>query len=334
MIPSKKDEGKVSAGDILFLVVLILVLLFLIPFYSSIFEVLKLSAQFMVGADTYIGLLGSILGGFMLFLGIKHHNNAIKVFGLLLTFAFLLSPFYTYLGKRNHLKESLGKYTFQGITVIQPDSCQLEEKAAEKISDTFQTQFGSDLDIDSVESTPLPKSNASWKEKLRCMATETHYVYKITYQDAFDEKRTILYDGDENFDNALKVHSYEILYGKIGEYLEEYEPLHYQLKVYGQGKAPTELNRTSVINEKINLPNPNEITLKNFYQDKRLVLEIWFQRLKDKNKIHQLVSDLEEKSVTDFPVIIHYGNTSEYYLRGLWYPFLEKEFITKLIGSE
>ncbi len=337
MGPSNRDEGKMGVGDIVFLVILVVILIFLIPFYSSIFNVLKLAVQFMVGADTYVGLLGSLLGFFMLFLGFKHRNSIIKIFGLLLMFIFILNPFYEYLGNRKHLQESLGKYTFQGLSVIQPDSCQLEEKVQMKMVDTWNTQFGSDLDIEGVQTSPLPKSDASWKEKLRCMPVETHYVYKISYKDAFDENRTILYDGKENFNAMLKVHSYEILYEKIGDYLKDIQGIgkfEYYFKISSQGKGLLILDRSSVVNENVIIPTPNKITLKNFYQDKRLALEIYFKNLKDKDKIYQLVNDLEEKSEYPFPIIIHYGNFSEYYLRGIWYPYSENELITRLIRSE
>lgn len=337
MGPSNRNEGKIGIGDIVFLVILVVILIFLIPFYSSIFNVLKLAVQFMVGADTYIGLLGSLLGFFMLFLGFKHSNSIIKIFGLILMFAFLLNPFYEYLGNREHLKKSLGKYTFQGLTVIPPDSCQLEEKVQDKMIDTWNSQFGSELDIEEIGPTPLPKSDASWKEKLRCMPVETHYVYRISYTDAFDENRTILYDGKDNFNAMLKVQSYEILYEKIGDYLDEIQGIgkyNYHFKISIQGKGLLTLDRSSVVNENVIIPTPNKITLKNFYQDKRLILEIQFKNLKDKNKIYQLINDLEEKSEYAFPIIVHYGTTSEYYLRGVWYPYLEKEFITRLMKSE
>lgn len=337
MGPSNQDEGKMTIIDILFLIVLVVIAIFLIPFYSSIFEVLKLAIQFMVGVDTYIGLLGVLLGAFMLFLGFKQRNSAIKIFGLLLVFAFIVSPFYEYLGNRKYIKNALGKYTFHSLSVIQPDGCQLEEKVKDKMSDTFQSEFGSDLDIESVPTTPVPKSDASWKEKLRCMATETHYVYNISYTDAAGEKKIIAYDGKENFNEMLKIHSYEILYQELGEHLETIPnmgKIDYQLKLYIQGRGILPLDRTSVVSEKVVLPSPNKITLKNFYQDKRILLEFHFEKAKDKNQVHQFVKELEENSEGTFPVIVSYGNTKEYYLRGSWYPYNEQEFMLRITKDD
>ncbi len=337
MGPSNRDEDKLSVGDIIFLVILLVIVIFLIPFYSSIFEVLKLAFQIMVGIDTYIGLLGSIMGLFMLFLGFKHKNCFIKIVGLCLSFAFLLSPFYEYLGSRNYLKKTLGNYTFSGLTVVQPTSCELEQKVQDKIVNTINDQFGSELDIEGVEVTNPSSTGGSWKDKIKCMQVETHYVYKISYKDFYDESRTILYDGRENFDSMLRLQSYEIIQEKMANYLDDYKELgkvSHQFKFYGQGRGIRNLDRSSVISEKISFPTPNKITLNNFYQDNRLILEITFQNLKDKNKVYELVRNLEDTSKGTFPVIVHYGNTSEYYMRGIWYPFNEKDLVEKLIRGE
>ena len=106
MGPSNRDEGKMGICDIVFIILLVLMLLFLIPFYSSILDILKLASQFMVGADTYIGLLGFILGFFMGKIIVKRSIDisfllcliyALISFGLMLLIGSLKYVFYDYM---------------------------------------------------------------------------------------------------------------------------------------------------------------------------------------------------------------------------------------------
>ena len=329
MGPSNRDEGKMGICDIVFIILLVLMLLFLIPFYSSILDILKLASQFMVGADTYIGLLGFILGFFMMFLGFKYRNSVIKIFGLLLMFSFLLSPFYGYLGNYHYLKESLGKYTYKGLEVILPDDCMVEKKEEPKNSNTFESGMDSNFSFFN--------NSSSWKDKMKCMSTETHYVYKISYRNDFQEEKMILFDGKENFDKMMRVQSYEIVYEKMGDYFSSIKGIgkvDYQFKISISGKGILDLDRSTVINEYISFPSPHRVNLSNFYQDSRLILYVKFQTISNQDKVHKVITELEEKSENDFPVIVNYGNKKEYYLRGLWYNFSEKELISKLIRDE
>ena len=147
----------------------------------------------------------------------------------------------------------------------------------------------------------------------------------------------ILFDGKENFDKMMRVQSYEIVYEKMGDYFSSIKGIgkvDYQFKISISGKGILDLDRSTVINEYISFPSPHRVNLSNFYQDSRLILYVQFQTISNQDKVHKVITELEEKSENDFPVIVNYGNKKEYYLRGLWYNFSEKELISKLIRDE
>lgn len=335
MGPANRNDDKLSVGDIVVFVLFFGMAIFLIPFYSSIFEVLKQAGQMTVGVNTYLGIFGVIFGFFLFSLGIRNRNNAIKIFSLCLTFFFLLFPFYGYFSNRTYFKETLGDYKFGKIVIVQPDDCELIKEAQQNISDKLTNQFGNDLDFDvevDYSYSNYVTSNTSYKQRIACMPSKTHYVYKLTYKDVYGSERTILYDGKENFDVLLVVSSYEIMNDEVGTFLmEEANVEHgsYQFKIYSNGSGLVPLTRKNSVSEKLHLPYPSVISLNNFYKDKRLVLDVEFF---DRETAYQTIEKLWSESGSQFPVIIHYGKNTEYYFEGTWYRESEQQLFERMKG--
>ena len=323
-------KGKWNLGDILFFLLLFGILLFLIPFYSSLGEIFWLAVQFEVGTDTYISILGFLLCVFILFLGIKHKNSITKIFSLLLAFVFLLGPFWGYFEDKPYLNQIFSSYRFKKIKVIPPEECELDKNVQEHISNKLEQEYGEDMHID-VETMKPTNTRKSVKDKIRCMPSHTHYTYLIEYKDTAGEKRTIVYDGKDTFYDNMLEDSFEITYASVGAYFKQTSTernVSYRFYLY-KDKKLVEMTRGNVISEKLSFPYPSEVSIQNFNQDTRMVLDITFSILVKQAEAHSRVEKLEEETRYPLHAIIHYGKTVEYYAGGKWYSS-EADFLKKL----
>ncbi len=324
--PRKK---KIGIGDALFIILLIGMLIFMIPFYSSIFDIVSLAAQFMVGSDTYICILGFVFSIFLIILGTKYKNSTTRIFALILGFVFIMSPFWGYIKERSYFRRTFSSYHFKGITVIQPDECGLVQKTQEQISQKLEEEYGEDMHIDVEKVTPI---NNTLKEKLKCMPSKTNYAYLIEYKDSSGQTRTITYDGEKNFDKRMAVASYEIMYTSIGDFFQEKQPdrkVDYQFYFYDKVNGLRTMTRGNLVENKISFVYPATLTLNNFNQDKRLVLDATFSILAHPEEIHHIIEELDQNSEYPLRSIVHYGKTQEYYIDGKWYT-KESEFLQKM----
>lgn len=328
-IPKKKKK----IGDIIFIVLLIIMLLFLIPFYSSLANIAVLGAQLLVGTDTYLALIGFIFCLFIMFLGFKYKNNITKNFALILAFIFVISPFFGYFESRSEIKSMLGDYSFKGLTVIQPDECQLDRQVQEQISNALEENFGSDLQIEVEKTTP---KNTTAKEKIRCMPSKTHFAYTIAYTDAYGQKKTVVYDSEVDFEDTVMTQSYNILYNKMGEYLREKEgerQVSFTMYIYNSSSGLVELTKKTLLSEDYSLPYPFKLTLENFCIDKRFALEVTFSLVTSQEIAHSIIEELVGMSNIDYPVLIHYGKSTEYYWKGSWIAGDKDDFVSTLKGE-
>ncbi len=336
MGPIKQEECKVDVGDIIFYILLVVTLLFLIPFYSGIFEILKYASQIMVGVNTYITLGGAFLGFAVILIGFKKKLSFIKIIGLFVMVGFLLVQFYSYIGNRGYFKESLGNYTFDKLLVIAHNDCEMEKQMQAEVANKLSSEIGEEgeIDVDNIPTTD--PTDGTIKDKIRCMPSTTHLIYKIAYKDSRGIDRNILYDGKNNFEDALSLESYKILNEELEDYLNSKKgkgKVFHKFKIYSTGKGFIDLTNSILISEKVSMPYPGKITIDNFYQDSRLVLELNFDLVIDKTLAKEIVKELDEKFQDSLIAIIHYGKNTEYYFQGQWYQELESAFIKRLSGN-
>lgn len=336
MEPVKQENVKVDIGDVIFYILTIIILIFLIPFYSGIIEILKYASQLMVGVNIYIALGGVALGFSIIVVGFKKKMSPIKIIGLLFMTGCLLYPFYDYIGNRGYFKEVLGNYTFDELVVIAHTDCEMEKQMQAEVANKFSVEFGEDVEVnaDNIETTD--PTDGTIKDKLRCMPSTTHIVYKISYKDKKENERVIVYDGKNNFSDMILLESYKILQEDLEEYLNSKKnggKISYQLKLYSNGRGIIDVDNNTLLSEKVKLPYPSNISIDNFYQDDRLILDISFELNVNKDLAHEIVEDLIEIENKDIPVIIHYGQSTEYYFKGNWYKETEKELYKKISGN-
>ncbi len=327
-------KRKINIGDVIFGTLLVGMLLFMIPFYSSIIDIIMLSAQFMVGSDTYVCILGFLFCVFLIFLGIKYKNNATKIFALILGFAFIMSPFWGYLKERKYFDRTFSTYHFKGITVVLPDTCGVAQKAEEQLANKLEEEYGEDMHID-VDKIPMPIKNSTFQEKLKCMPTKTQYAYLIEYKDANGQSRVITYDGEDTFDSHMAVSSYEIMYTNIGDFFSQKQPdrkVEYHFYFYDKQDGLKEMTRGNLVEKKISFVYPSLLTLQNFNQDNRLVLDVTFSILVHQEEAHQMIEELDQNSIYPLHAVIHYGKTTEYYADQKWYG-KETDFFKKIEGK-
>ncbi len=307
-------------GDAIFFILLVFMAIFLIPFYGPIIDIWILSAQFLVGTNTYLGLLGFIFGLFIMFLAFRNDNGTAKVFSLILSFAFLLSPFWSYFGDKVYLERVFDDYHFKDIYVIQPTECEFVKKTQEQFVNKLEEQYGGDLDLDIELNQQLPK-NIAFKDKIKCMPAKTHYVYVVQYTDSYGQKRLVSFDDRDQLNSNLKSQSFEVLYSYIQDYFEEKIPNKktlFEFYIYEKSDGLLKLDRTNIVSKKLVIPLPTEINLSNFNEDKRFVLDVTLTLATPIEKAHEIIEELDQK--TDYPLqaIVRYGNLAHYYRDGQW----------------
>ena len=336
MEPVKQEEHKVDVGDVIFYLLLIVALLFFIPFYSGIFEILKYASQIMVGMNTYIGLGGVVLGLSNVLVGFKKKISVVKILGLLVMIGCMLLPFYEYIGSRSYLKEVLGEYTFDKLLVIAHNDCEMEKQLQAEVASKFSSELGEEGEIDVDNLSTTDPTNGTIKDKIRCMPSTTHLMYRIAYKDSRGCDRIIVYDGKNNFVESLSLESYKILNEELEDYLNFKKgkgKASHNLKFYSKGKGFVDITNSNLITEKIALPYPSTIMIDNFYQDSRLIVELTFELAVDKTLAKEIVEELDEKFSQPITAIIHYGKNTEYYFQKNWYQENENTFIKRLSGN-
>lgn len=325
-------KQKTDAGDVIFVILLVIMLLFLIPFYKSILDIFILSAQLMVGTNTYLGLLGLVFSLFVMFLCFKHNSGIGKVFSLILAFVFLLAPFMDFFNEISYFKQTFTDYHFKGIRVIQPDECEVAQKVQNQMIEKLENEYGGDLEMEPEKIVP---KDTSTKEKIKCMPSKTHYAYLIEYTDSYGEKRTVVYDGRDNLDKSLKAQSYDVLYSYMNSYFEQKisnRKTDFQFYIYTKANGLEKLDRSNIVTERVEIPYPTELNLENFNQDKRFVLDVTFALVINSSEIHSIIEELDHKTPNPLSVVVHKGSTSEYYVGGNW-TSSESNFLKQIEGA-
>lgn len=313
---SKNSKKEIDIVNIIFIILLIIVLLCLIPFYPSILKIFVLSFNAEVGTDVYISVLGFIFSIVIMAIGFKNRNSLTKIFGLVLVTVFLINPFSGYLGKRDLFKKTLNSYNFKGMSVVQSSECGMQAAAQDQLLTALKQEYGEDFDVD-VE-TPTVSENATFKEKFQCMPSETTFIYTFSYKDAYGKTRKISYSSENVYYQLLKIASYEIINEKITELLKNSQgqrKFDYNFYIVDSKNSLIDMTRTSINTESIYFEYPSKITLENYNEDKKIVLEIKLSAITKKEEADKIIKELRDLSKYPINVIISYSKKTEYYIQ-------------------
>lgn len=311
---NKKKELDVAG--IIFAILLVVVLLCLIPFYPSILKLFILSFNADVGTDVYVSVLGFIFSLIIIGVGFKNRNSLTKVFGLVIAIVFLINPFTDYFGKRDLFKKTLKNYNFKGMSVVKSSECGMQAAAQDQLLTALKQEYGEDLDFE-VEK-PKISENATFKEKFQCMPSETTFIYSFTYKDAYGKTRSISYSSDDVYYQLLKIASYEIVNEKITELLKSTQgqrKFNYNFYIVDSKNSLIDMTRTSINTESIYFEYPSKVTLENYNEDKKIILEIKLSAITKKEEADRIINELKQLSKYPINVIISYSKSIDYYIQ-------------------
>jgi len=328
-----KEDSKVNIGDIIFLILAVIFLLFLIPFYPSLLTIVKKGVAAEVGKDVYFCVFALMLSCGVMFLGFKFKNFFTKLTALGLIALFTFMPFREYLNKKSLFKETLSNYKFEGLTIVPPLECEPQKEMIEEIKKNGQEQFGeSDFWGFEVETRPMPEDDATFKEKFECMPSKTTFKYIISYKDAYNVTRHIEYIDDDTYFETLKAESFSIALEYFVDLLKEHNlgNTKYWFYIVSPKKSPIALNRKTIISENLELPYPSRITLNNFTVDRRLLIELDFGMTPKTEDVKAFVKKLHETSDYPLNLITTHRQETEYYVRGELFNGTYEEFIQAL----
>lgn len=310
------NSDKKDIIEIIFIILVIIVLISLIPFYSSIFNLIVLSFNAEVGTDVYVSVLGFIFSLVIIGIGFKNRNGLTKIFGLFLAVVFIINPFTDYFSKRSLFSKTLNNYDFKGMSVVQSSECGMQAAAQDQLLTALRAEYGEDFNVE-VE-TPTINKNATFKEKFQCMPSETTFIYSFTYKDAYGVQRNISYSSEEVYYQLLKIASYEIVNSKIGELIKENQgerKFTYDLYFLNGKKGLTEMTRSNINTEGIYFDYPSKITLKDYNADKKIVLEIKLSAITKKEEADVIIKKLKDISNYPLNIIITYSKETFYYIQ-------------------
>ena len=332
-IKGNKEDPKVEVGDIIFLVLALILLLCLIPYYPSLLTILKKGFAAEVGKDVYFCVFALVLSCGVMFLGFKFKNFFTKLtaLGLIALFAFM--PFREYFGKKSLFKDTLSNYKFEGLTIVPPLECEPQKEMIEEIKKTGQEQFGeSDFWGFEVETRPMPEDGATFKEKFECMPSKTTFKYTLSYKDAYNVTRHIDYIDDDTYFETLKAEAFSIALEYFVNLLKEHNlnNTKYWFYVVTPSKSPIALNRKTIISENLDLPFPSKVTLNNFTRDRRLLIELDFSLSAKPTDVKAFVKKFHE--ISDYPLnlVVKHRNEIEYYVKGQLFEGTYEEFLQAL----
>lgn len=312
----KNKRNNIDIANVIFIILLVIILIILIPFYPSIFNLLILSFNAEVGTDVYVSVLGFIFSLVIMAIGFKNRSSLTKIFALVLTFVFIINPFTDYFNKKNLLNKTLDNYKFKGMSVVKSSECGMQAAAQDQLLTALKREYGEDFNIE-VEK-PIINENATFKEKFQCMPSETTFLYSFTYKDAYGNTRKISYSSEDVYYQLLKIASYEIINEKINELIKENQGTRkftYDFYFLKYKNGLTEMNRTNINTDGIYFKYPSKITIKDYNEDKKIVLKIKLSPITKKMEADNLIKQLKEVSNYPLNIIIEYSKQVDYYIQ-------------------
>jgi hypothetical protein len=329
------NKKEIDVASIIFIILLVIVLICLLPFYSSIFTLFRLSFNAEVGTDVYVSMLGFIFSLVIMGIGFRNRNALTKIFALVLASVFIINPFTGYFGKQALFKKTLKNYNFKGMSVVQSSECGMQAQAQDQLITALKKEYGDGFDVE-VE-TPTIDKNSTFKEKFQCMPSETTFMYSFTYKDAYGKKRKISYTSDDVYYQLLKIASYEIVNEEITKLLKNNQgtrKISYNFYILDSKSKLIDMTRNSINAESIYLDYPSTITLKKYNEDKKIVLEIKMSDISKIAEAHSIIKELKDISEHPINVIINYAKETEYYIQDELVQVANKEEYSKLLKAK